>query len=115
MFSDYIPALPHPDSDRAYYRAGSWEAYASTLAHHAEGGPIKPDQGAFLPSPHEIDNRIGMMRWLESLDFDAEFISSVLIHDTPSIERVVQMIGRYGPIEMYYRCESFIHREGEKD
>lgn len=111
MHEDFIPPLPHPDSDKAYWRAGSWEAYHRTLAHHAEPGRAKEDEGAYLPDPDEIDVQIGKMRWLESLGFNDLFISSVMIYDAPTFERVCQMIDRHGPTETYRRCRPFLTQQ----
>jgi hypothetical protein len=82
-----------------------WMAFYSELwLHQHEVGGRSP----YLPSPSEIEQRCEQIRWLEWQGFCRAFIVNVMEHENPTMERVVQMVKRYGPVETYRRCREFM-------
>lgn len=86
----------------------SWEAFDETRQRHKQGGRFTPDQGAYLPSPDQIEIRKAMLAELRSYEFNERFICSIMQHDTPTIEVVRRMVQRYGPEETWRRCKHFL-------
>lgn len=62
----------------------------------------------YLPSPTDIARRTVDLRWLQTCGFRRAFIVNVMELDNPSLERVRQMVARYGVEETYRRCEPFL-------
>lgn len=96
----FLPEPPEPGSAYARYREDSWEAW-----HYARDSA----EAGYIPSPAEIDKQLARMKWLEYLGFNEVFISSVMIHDTPSFALVCEMVRKHGVDETYRRCRWFLH------
>jgi len=94
--------------DEDEYWESSVRAYYEAMAGHAAGGRATPDRGAFLPSPWEIEERKVIMHWLRGHGFNNHFVTSVMCHDTPNIDKVRVMVARYGPAETWRRCCQFL-------
>ena len=83
----------------------NWMSFYSELWLHQKA--VK-GRSAYLPSPAEIEWRCEELHWLEAQGFCRAFIVNVMEHDNPAIERVKQMVARYGPKETYRRCREFM-------
>jgi hypothetical protein len=91
-----------------------WAAYWSELWLHQRR---VRGRSPYLPSPTDIQARCIDVLWLEECGFPRHFIVNVMEYDNPTIERVRQMVLRYGPSEAYRRCRSFLietEYDGEK-
>jgi len=89
------------------YEEGSWDAWESTILAH-KYKTSREDFKAFLPSPHEIEERKAMLLWLQMKSFSDRFICSVMQHDHPGIGLVMRFVKKYGPEETERRLEPFL-------
>ena len=106
VYAAHIKPAPHPHSTRAIGQANAWECYE----RHLQRSPrIMEDRDCYIPSPDEIEHRMAMMLWLRKCGFVEAFITSIMTHNTPSFQRVVQMVDRHGTAETWRRWRPFIH------
>ncbi len=54
---------------------------------------------AYSPSPDEIRNRAKILMWMQDQKWNDDFITSVMMYNSPSIETVLKMVKRHGPEE----------------
>lgn len=77
----------------------TWQAYRKEAAEL---------RGYYLPDPDELQERISLLRHLQDLGLHRKLIDSIMMHNSPDLERVLQMVDRYGPEETWRRYEPFI-------
>ena len=84
--------------------ASNWMEYYRLLRYQrtVKGREI------YVPSPTDIPVRGLQVRWLEDCGFPRSFVVNVMEHDNPTIDRVKQMVKRYGVGGTYRRCVQFM-------
>lgn len=61
----------------------------------------------YLPTPDEIRNRAKILIWMQEQKWDDNFITSVMIYDSPAIEVVWRMVKQHGPKLAYEKLMGF--------
>ena len=61
----------------------------------------------YSPSPDEIRNRAKVLIWMQEQDWNDDFITSVMIYDSPAIEVVWRMVEQHGPKLAYEKLMGF--------
>jgi len=61
----------------------------------------------YNPSPDEIRNRAKILLWMQEQKWDDNFITSIMIYDSPEIEVVWKMVDKYGPKIAYEKLIGF--------
>ena len=62
----------------------------------------------YLPSPDEIRDRANILLWMQEQNWSDDFITSVMIYDSPEIELVWRMVDKYGPEVAYKKMMEFL-------
>ena len=89
------------------YEEDSWDLWEETLISH-KNRMTREDLNAYLPSPQEIEDRKESIGWLRHQGFDSSFICGVMSFEHPGINRVKEMVRKYGPEATYEKLKPFL-------
>ena len=62
---------------------------------------------SYSPTPNEIRTRAKVLLWMQEQKWDDNFITSVMIYDSPEIEVVWKMVEKYGAAIAYEKLMGF--------
>ncbi len=62
----------------------------------------------YLPSPDEIRDRANILLWMQEQNWSDDFITSVMIYDSPETELVWKMVKKFGPKVAYEKMMEFL-------
>lgn len=62
---------------------------------------------SYSPTPNEIRTRAKILLWMQDQGWNDDFITSVMIYDSPEIEVVWKMVSKYGAAIAYKKLMEF--------